>query len=91
MIKHFADDVEYQALGFLEKNRDTVLEEQIEALRESKACSLLKTLLSVQTPATLGVPQPTTRIKVSPIKPSSVNIISLLTNYDRNLIFVFIM
>jgi myosin V len=73
VIKHFADDVEYQALGFLEKNRDTVLEEQVESLKDCKGCPLLKMLLT-QTSALLSVPQPTTRVKISPLKPSSVNI-----------------
>ncbi|CAD5125633.1 DgyrCDS13833 [Dimorphilus gyrociliatus] len=36
IIHHFADDVEYFTDGFLEKNRDTILEEQVKALRESK-------------------------------------------------------
>ncbi|KAJ7413449.1 Unconventional myosin-Vb [Pitangus sulphuratus] len=36
IILHFADKVEYQSEGFLEKNRDTVYEEQISILRASK-------------------------------------------------------
>ncbi|XP_062613392.1 unconventional myosin-Va-like isoform X4 [Saccostrea cucullata] len=36
IINHFADRVEYQADGFLEKNRDTVLEENINILRASE-------------------------------------------------------
>ncbi|XP_055872959.1 unconventional myosin-Va-like isoform X4 [Biomphalaria glabrata] len=36
IINHFADRVEYQADGFLEKNRDTVLEEQINTLKASE-------------------------------------------------------
>ncbi|CAG5135330.1 unnamed protein product, partial [Candidula unifasciata] len=36
IIHHFADKVEYQADGFLEKNRDTVLEEQVNTLRASQ-------------------------------------------------------
>ena len=35
-IYHFADKVTYQADGFLEKNRDTVLEEQINILKASE-------------------------------------------------------
>uniref|UniRef100_A0A8D0FFF7 Myosin VB n=1 Tax=Strix occidentalis caurina TaxID=311401 RepID=A0A8D0FFF7_STROC len=36
VILHFADKVEYQSEGFLEKNRDTVYEEQINILKASK-------------------------------------------------------
>ncbi|BFZ14098.1 hypothetical protein BsWGS_17137 [Bradybaena similaris] len=36
IINHFADKVEYQVDGFLEKNRDTVLEEQINTLKASE-------------------------------------------------------
>ncbi|XP_051659620.1 unconventional myosin-Vb isoform X2 [Manacus candei] len=36
IILHFADKVEYQSEGFLEKNRDTVYEEQISILKASK-------------------------------------------------------
>ncbi|KAK3748926.1 hypothetical protein RRG08_019460, partial [Elysia crispata] len=36
IINHFADKVEYQADGFLEKNRDTILEEQINTLKASE-------------------------------------------------------
>ncbi|XP_037230011.1 unconventional myosin-Vb isoform X2 [Falco rusticolus] len=36
IILHFADKVEYQSEGFLEKNRDTVYEEQIHILKASK-------------------------------------------------------
>uniref|UniRef100_A0A3Q3J0W0 Myosin VAb n=1 Tax=Monopterus albus TaxID=43700 RepID=A0A3Q3J0W0_MONAL len=36
IIHHFADKVEYQCDGFLEKNRDTVNEEQINVLKKSK-------------------------------------------------------
>ena len=36
IIHHFADNVEYQIDGFLEKNRDTVLEEHINILKASE-------------------------------------------------------
>ncbi|KAM9841203.1 unconventional myosin-Vb [Aulostomus maculatus] len=36
IIVHFADKVEYQCSGFLEKNRDTVYEEQINILKASQ-------------------------------------------------------
>ncbi|XP_007942045.2 unconventional myosin-Vb [Orycteropus afer afer] len=36
IVAHFADKVEYHSDGFLEKNRDTVYEEQINILKASK-------------------------------------------------------
>ncbi|XP_034042743.1 unconventional myosin-Va isoform X1 [Thalassophryne amazonica] len=36
IIQHFADKVEYQCEGFLEKNKDTVNEEQITVMKASK-------------------------------------------------------
>ena len=33
LINHFADKVQYETTGFLDKNRDTVLDDQIEVLR----------------------------------------------------------
>uniref|UniRef100_A0A7N6A2T1 Myosin VAb n=1 Tax=Anabas testudineus TaxID=64144 RepID=A0A7N6A2T1_ANATE len=42
IIHHFADKVEYQCEGFLEKNKDTVNEEQINVLKNSKFDLLLK-------------------------------------------------
>lgn len=36
IIHHFADDVTYESGGFLEKNRDTVLEEHINILKASQ-------------------------------------------------------
>ncbi|XP_076267084.1 dilute class unconventional myosin isoform X2 [Rhynchophorus ferrugineus] len=36
IINHFADRVEYESNGFLEKNRDTVIEEQISVIKASK-------------------------------------------------------
>uniref|UniRef100_A0AAQ4RR08 Myosin VC n=1 Tax=Gasterosteus aculeatus aculeatus TaxID=481459 RepID=A0AAQ4RR08_GASAC len=36
VIQHFADKVEYQCTGFLEKNRDALYEELVDILRDSK-------------------------------------------------------
>uniref|UniRef100_A0A8C7YNI6 Unconventional myosin-Vc n=1 Tax=Oryzias sinensis TaxID=183150 RepID=A0A8C7YNI6_9TELE len=36
VIQHFADKVEYQCKGFLEKNRDTLYEELVDTMRASK-------------------------------------------------------
>ncbi|KAM4572314.1 unconventional myosin-Vc [Odontesthes bonariensis] len=36
VIQHFADKVEYQCRGFLEKNRDALYEELVDAMRASK-------------------------------------------------------
>ena len=35
IVKHFADNVEYESAGFLDKNRDTVNQEQINILKAS--------------------------------------------------------
>ncbi|XP_069384282.1 unconventional myosin-Va-like isoform X1 [Paralichthys olivaceus] len=42
IIHHFADKVEYQCDGFLEKNKDTVNEEQINVLKNSQIALRLK-------------------------------------------------
>jgi myosin-5 len=36
LIHHFADNVTYQSDGFLEKNRDTVLEDQINVIKNGQ-------------------------------------------------------
>lgn len=42
LIHHFADLVEYRTTGFLEKNRDTVVEEQIEVLRSGNVSEFFR-------------------------------------------------
>ncbi|XP_031836007.1 dilute class unconventional myosin isoform X3 [Nomia melanderi] len=66
LIHHFADRVQYETIGFLEKNRDTVIEEQVDALRNGEN-KLLKKLLSEEDPK-LSVPS-NVRVKVSAHKP----------------------
>ncbi|XP_069363940.1 unconventional myosin-Va isoform X1 [Maniola hyperantus] len=46
IIKHFADNVEYQCGGFLEKNRDTVLEEQLECIKSATCCRLVHVIFA---------------------------------------------
>ncbi|XP_022816864.1 unconventional myosin-Va isoform X1 [Spodoptera litura] len=46
IIKHFADNVEYQSGGFLEKNRDTVSEEQLECIKTATSCRLIHTMFA---------------------------------------------
>ncbi|XP_073964609.1 dilute class unconventional myosin [Choristoneura fumiferana] len=45
IIKHFADNVEYQCGGFLEKNRDTVSSEQLECIKSATSCRLVHAML----------------------------------------------
>ncbi|XP_023246921.1 unconventional myosin-Va [Copidosoma floridanum] len=67
VIHHFADLVQYETTGFLEKNRDTVVEEQIEILKNSDN-ALLKQLFSNEDPK-LSVPN--VRVRILPQKPSA--------------------
>ncbi|XP_059483420.1 unconventional myosin-Va isoform X2 [Neocloeon triangulifer] len=62
IIHHFADEVEYQSGGFLDKNRDTVIEEQIEVLRQSKDELIRALFLEEAAP----VKQSATKVKVLP-------------------------
>ena len=41
IIHHFADKVKYEVVGFLEKNRDTVMEEHINILKASQVSHLM--------------------------------------------------
>ncbi|XP_034177931.2 dilute class unconventional myosin isoform X2 [Osmia lignaria lignaria] len=67
LIHHFADLVRYETIGFLEKNRDTVIEEQVDVLRNGDN-KLLKKLFSDEDPK-LMVP-PNVRVKISAQKPA---------------------
>ncbi|XP_035247221.1 unconventional myosin-Vb isoform X3 [Anguilla anguilla] len=69
IVIHFADKVEYQCDGFLEKNRDTVYEEQINILKASKfqlVADLFQDGKEAPAPTTTSKG---TRINVRPAKP----------------------
>merc|ERR1719410_1225693 len=55
LVKHFADQVEYECDGFLHKNKDTVMEEQVIVLKASKN-KLLSQLFVAEGPESLGAP-----------------------------------
>ncbi|XP_012285595.1 unconventional myosin-Va isoform X2 [Orussus abietinus] len=69
IILHFADRVEYDATGFLEKNRDTVIEEQIDILRDGHN-KLLKRLFCDEDPK-LAVPNARVKISAQKSTPSA--------------------
>ncbi|XP_077423266.1 unconventional myosin-Vc isoform X2 [Vanacampus margaritifer] len=64
VIQHFADKVEYQCKGFLEKNRDALYEELFEVLRLSKF-AFLANFFQEEGQSTLNVKG----IKVKPARP----------------------
>ncbi|XP_060924298.1 unconventional myosin-Va [Limanda limanda] len=73
IIQHFADKVEYQCDGFLEKNKDTVNEEQINVLKASKKFDLLVELFQDEEKATSPTGQVSgtggrTRLSIKPDK-----------------------
>ncbi|XP_029317332.1 unconventional myosin-Va isoform X4 [Cottoperca gobio] len=74
IIQHFADKVEYQCDGFLEKNKDTVNEEQINVLKASKQkFHLLVELFHDEAKATSPTGQAAgtggrTRLSIKPVK-----------------------
>uniref|UniRef100_A0A0K2VG83 Myosin 5 [Tribolium castaneum] n=1 Tax=Lepeophtheirus salmonis TaxID=72036 RepID=A0A0K2VG83_LEPSM len=66
IVQHFADNVEYESQGFLDKNRDTVMEEQVAVIKASSntlLCELFseKSLSSGQ--KTKITPNPTGTLK----------------------------
>ncbi|XP_073786132.1 unconventional myosin-Va isoform X15 [Danio rerio] len=75
IIQHFADKVEYQCDGFLEKNKDTVNEEQINVLKASKFDLLVELFHDEEkaTSPTGAAPGPggRTRLSVKPDKGKS--------------------
>lgn len=43
IVHHFADDVEYEMKGFVEKNRDSVNQEHLAILKASEVCKEIGT------------------------------------------------
>lgn len=43
IVHHFADDVEYEMKGFVEKNRDSVNQEHLAILKASEVCKEIET------------------------------------------------
>ncbi|XP_056095174.1 unconventional myosin-Va isoform X1 [Rhinichthys klamathensis goyatoka] len=64
IILHFADKVEYQCDGFLEKNKDTVNEEQINVLKASKFALLVELFQDEETPAAQSTTATSGRAKI---------------------------
>ncbi|KAL3288840.1 hypothetical protein HHI36_003287 [Cryptolaemus montrouzieri] len=65
-VHHFAAKVEYESDGFLEKNRDTVIEEQINVIKLSKN-KLINRLFCTDTQKQLTVPG--TKVKITASRP----------------------
>ncbi|XP_042267491.1 unconventional myosin-Vc [Thunnus maccoyii] len=64
VIQHFADKVEYQCKGFLEKNRDALYEELIDIMRASK-CPFVANFFQEEEQNSRG----TKSVKVRPARP----------------------
>ncbi|KAJ8966303.1 hypothetical protein NQ314_003568 [Rhamnusium bicolor] len=69
VINHFADKVQYESNGFLEKNRDTVIEEQINVVKASKN-NLVKRLFASESQKLAA---PGTKLKIIAAKPAPVS------------------
>uniref|UniRef100_UPI00398F3F39 unconventional myosin-Vb n=1 Tax=Pristiophorus japonicus TaxID=55135 RepID=UPI00398F3F39 len=70
VVIHFADKVEYQCDGFLEKNRDTVHEEQINILKASKYQLVADLFQDEKDSATSTMKGKASKINVRPLKPA---------------------
>uniref|UniRef100_A0A669F4F5 Myosin VC n=1 Tax=Oreochromis niloticus TaxID=8128 RepID=A0A669F4F5_ORENI len=65
VIQHFADKVEYQCRGFLEKNRDALYEELVDMMRSSKLPFLANFFQEEEQNAAISK-----SVKVKPARPS---------------------
>uniref|UniRef100_A0A672LTI9 Unconventional myosin-Vb n=1 Tax=Sinocyclocheilus grahami TaxID=75366 RepID=A0A672LTI9_SINGR len=69
IVVHFADKVEYQCDGFLEKNRDTVYEEQINILKASQFQLVADLFHDGKDSGPLSATSKSSKINVRPAKP----------------------
>ena len=72
IVRHFADRVEYECDGFLDKNRDTVMEEQMVILRASRN-ALLSNLFSSNPNSSLEAPKTSSGRKTLSVNASSAS------------------
>uniref|UniRef100_A0A8D0GH48 Unconventional myosin-Va n=1 Tax=Sphenodon punctatus TaxID=8508 RepID=A0A8D0GH48_SPHPU len=73
IIQHFADKVEYRCEGFLEKNKDTVYEEQIKVLKSSKFKMLTELFHDEEktiSPTSAATPSGRTLLSRTAVKPA---------------------
>ena len=70
IVRHFADKVEYECDGFLDKNRDTVMEEQMMILSASRN-ELLSSLFSGEFQSNTDVPKTSSGRKTLSVNASS--------------------
>ncbi|CAG9853568.1 unnamed protein product [Phyllotreta striolata] len=68
VVNHFADKVQYESESFLEKNRDTVVEEQLNVIKGTRN-PLVRALF---TPESFVKPAPRTKLKVVSAKAPTV-------------------
>ena len=72
IVRHFADMVEYECEGFLDKNRDTVMEEQMMILRASRN-ELLSSLFSGESSSDLAAPKTSSGRKTLSVNASATS------------------
>ena len=84
IIKHFADNVEYQCGGFLEKNRDTVLEEQLECIKSATTCRLIHVIFAESPMDQSATLPPPSRRRTTPSMPLGSLTVSNFVLYLKN-------
>ncbi|KAG5273690.1 hypothetical protein AALO_G00154370 [Alosa alosa] len=85
VIQHFADQVEYQCKGFLEKNRDTLYEELVDIMKASKFSLLADFFREESQTAVRGV-----RVKAATpaVKPANKQLRTTVGNKFRSSLYL---